>query len=436
VRSTHLCLAVLIGSCTPDVGTDAPPAVMEFETTASPPRVPEPTHVIINPGTRKLDFSLAGISVPADCAAQMAMPQAQCEFYQYLQTLDGYPTVTPARAPTSAALDPATLTAQNVVVIDAVARQVVTDVRVTFDPVNRYVVIVPAAGWSPGHLYVIGVRGYASGVKAAGDREVVASVPYYLLKQDGSISCGATTPAAVPDACPAFQLLASSMDPDVARGSVVQLEMLRGSYATFMTTELLAGLGGIPKEELAIYWAFPAHSAPVAELDPTAGKVPQQMGSNVLRVAVKGTLDPATLKATTATIPGTVTLLDLTAAAGSNLVAGLPPFDVTYDAGAIVLTTRQPLVAGHQYGVFLSTGVTSTDGKGLVPSPVSVLLAARGHLVDGAGKSQVSAVGDADAAQLEVGRAGLADLFDNPLIQALTGLDRARLAYVFALGAK
>jgi hypothetical protein len=409
---------------------------MEFEPTASPPRVPEPTHVIINPRTRRLDFSLAGITVPPDCAAQTVMPQAQCEFYQYLQTLDGYPTVTPARAPVTAALDPATLTAQNVVVIDVAGRQVVTDVTVTFDAVNRYLVIVPAAGWSLGHLYVVGVRGYPSGVKATDGREVVASVPYFLLKQDTSISCGATTPETVVDSCPAFQLLANSMTPTAARGSVVQLEMLRASYAAFMTVDLLGTPGRIPRSELAIYWAFPAHSSPVAEIDPATGKLPQQPENNVLRVAVKGALDPTTLKATSAGMPGSVTLLDLTAAAASNLVAGLPPFDVSYDAGAVVLTTRQPLVSGHQYGVFLSNAITSTDGKPLVPPPVSVLLAARGPLIDAAGKSQVSAVSNGDAAVLEAGRAGLAPLFDNVIIQALTGLDRARLAYVFVVAAK
>ena len=410
---------------------------MEFEPTTSPPRVPEPTHVIINPRTQRLDFSLAGITVPPDCAAQTVMPQAQCEFYQYLQTLDGYPTVTPARAPVTAALDPATLTAQNVVVIDVAARQVVTDVTVTFDTTNRYLVIVPTAGWSLGHLYVVGVRGYASGVKAVmgADREVVASVPYFLLKQDTSISCGATTPETVADSCPDFQLLASSMTTAAARGSVVQLEMLRASYATFMTTDLLGMPGGIPRDELAIYWAFRAHSSPVAEIGPP-NKVPQQPENNVLRVAVKGALDPTTLKATSAGMPGTVTLLDLTAVAASNLVAGLPPFDVSYDAGAIVLTTRQPLVTLHQYGLFLSNAITGADGKPLVAPPVSVLLAARGPLIDAAGKSQVSAVSDGDAAVLEAGRAGLAPLFDNDIVKAVTGLDRARLAYVFILAGR
>jgi hypothetical protein len=425
-------LALLTDACTPNLGTDVLPAVMEFDTTATPPRVPEPTHVIINPGTRRIDFRLANINVPANCAAQTDMPQAQCEFYQYLQTLDGFPTVTPARAPVSAALDPTALTPQNVVVVDAITRQVVAGVNVSFDAASKYLVIDPRAGWSLGHLYLVGVRGYASGVRSADGREVVASVPYYLLKQDGSISCGATSPDMVPESCPAFQLLASSMGTLVARAAVLQLEALRGEYARLMTIDLLGAVGGIPKDELAVYWAFPAHSAPVAELNPKAGKVPQVVSDTELRVAVKGDLDPATLQPTTAGKPGTVTLLDLTAVAGSNLMAGLPPFDVLLDAGSIVLRPRQALQPGHQYGIFLSTGITSADNKGLVPSPVSVLLSMHGKLVDAAGKSQVSAVSDADAALLEVGRAGLADLFDNAIVQALIGLDRTKVAYVFA----
>jgi hypothetical protein len=403
---------------------------MQFDTTATPPRVPEPTHVIINPGTRKIDFSLGGIAVPSDCAAQTAMPRAQCEFYQYLQTLDGYPTVTPARAPATAVLDPASLTPDNVVVVDAATGQLVKEVAISFDAAGKYLVIQPTAGWTPAHLYVLGVRGYASGVKGASGQEVVADVPYFLLKQDRSLSCNATTPAGVPDTCPTFQLLAAQMDPAAAKASVVQLEMLRQSYTALHATELLASVGGIPKGELAIYWAFPAHSSPVAELNPPA-KIPQVVSDRELRVAIKGAIDPATLRATTAGMPGTVLLMDLTETAGANLVGGLPAVDVSYETGAVVLRPRAPLITGHQYGVFLTTGITSLDGKPLVPSPVSFLLTARGPLVAG-GKSTVSAVGDADAAQLEAGRAALVDLFDNPLIQAVTGLDRAKTAYVFA----
>jgi hypothetical protein len=409
---------------------------MQFEPTATPPRVPEPTHVIINPGTRHIDFSLAGVTVPMDCATQTAMPRAQCEFYHYLQSLDGYPTVTPARAPVTAPLAATSLTPDNVVVVDAVTRQRFTDVTIGFDADNKYLVITPKNGWDLGRLYVAGVRGYGAGVKTVSGHDVVAPVPYYLLKGDSSISCNATTPDAVALTCPQLQLLATSMDLDAARTSVVQLEALRGSYQSLNALPLLEQVGGIPRAELAVYWAFPAHSNPVAELDPLAGKVPKVTPPNEVRVAVKGTIDPATLRPTVGGKAGTVTLMDLTATMGGNLVAGLPPVDVSYDGGAIVMRTHDPLVSGHMYGLFLGTGITTPapESKGLVPSPVSFLLTARGKLVDAMGKSQVSAVGDADAGLLEPGRAALADLFDNMLIQAVTGLDRATLAYVYSFG--
>ena len=61
--------------------------------------MPSPSGLIVNQTTHRIDFSLAGITIPDDCAAQTAMPQAACEFDQWLQTLDGYPTTTPATVP-------------------------------------------------------------------------------------------------------------------------------------------------------------------------------------------------------------------------------------------------------------------------------------------------------------------------------------------------
>jgi hypothetical protein len=437
VRSLHLACSiavVAVVACTPDIPTDPPfeAETMDFDPTARPPRVPEPSHVLINPGTGRLDFSLAGIPVPADCAMQMVMPQAQCEFYQYLQTLDGYPTVALARAPASSALDPETLTPANVVVIDATAREVVTDRVVVNDRVGRALTILPGGGWKVGRLYIIGVRGYERGVKAANGRQVVAPVPYVLLKQTTSLTCGATTPDAIPATCGAYGLLASQMDPAAARATVFQLEALRASFQMLQATELLDQVGGIPRNELAMFWAFPTHSAPVAELDPSAGVTPQVTPPSTIKVALKGMIDPAKIVVTTAGKPGTVTLMDLTSTAAADLLGGLPPVDVAYEAGAIVLRTRQPLAAGHQYGLFFTNGVTSPEGKGLVPSPVSFLLKARGPLADAAGKSQVSNVPDPLAPLLEDGRSALAELLENPLVQAVVGLDRAKLSYVYA----
>jgi len=420
----------LSAACTPEIGTDPVPASMPFDPTAVPPRVPEPTHVLVNPTTKRLDFAIAGITVPADCAAPGPLPQAQCEFYQYLQRLDGYPTVTPARTPAPGPIDPATLTPDNVVVVDATSGQVVREVTLGFDAAAGYLTITPKTRWDVGHLYVIGVRGYARGIKTGG-REIVAPVPYYLLKQDSSLTCGATAPEAIADTCPPYALLASSMAPAAARTTALQLEALRASYNQLHTTELLAMPGNIPRGELAMYWAFPTHSSPVAEVDPPTGAVPKLVDANTLSVTVNGALDPAKLVPTVAGKPGTVTLLDLTEVMAMNLAAGLPAFTASLQAPTLSLKTTAPLVPGHQYGLFLTSGITSPDGKPLVPSPVSFLLTARGALVKD-GKSQVGGVSDADAVMLESGRAALRELFDNAAIQVIIGLDRAKLAYVYA----
>src|SRR5262245_3372853 len=120
-------LAALAGACTPDVGSTPVPTSMQFDLTAMPPRVPQPTALIGNPQTGHIDFSLAGTPIPADCSTQTALTEAQCEFDQWLQTLDGFPSLTTASAPASAALDPATLTlGTNVVVFDTMAVAPVT----------------------------------------------------------------------------------------------------------------------------------------------------------------------------------------------------------------------------------------------------------------------------------------------------------------------
>src|SRR5688572_8963817 len=90
--------------CAPDIATDPLPEAMEFELQTTPPRAPEPSSLIVNRETGRIDFSLAGLSLPEDCSQQRVLSPAECEFDRYLETLDGYPTLSTARAPVTAAL--------------------------------------------------------------------------------------------------------------------------------------------------------------------------------------------------------------------------------------------------------------------------------------------------------------------------------------------
>jgi hypothetical protein len=448
MRATSLSIALLsmAGACTPDVVRDPIPEEMEFNPEAVPPRVPEPTSLIINPTTGLLDFSLAGTAVPADCGVVPETARAQCEFYRYLQTLDGYPTVSPARTPTTASgLDPATLTLvpdsdgdSNIVIVEAGRGFTQSSARVAvgFDAVNRYLTIAPRPSWGVGKFYWIAVRGYANGVRglsATGEeRMVVGSPTQALLKQETSLTCGATRAEDVDPHCPPVALLGQGRTEAAAAAAALQLESIRAGYAMAGAWDDVAA-AGLPKAEVAVLWGFPVHTASVAELDPKAGLVPRVTAPDEIRVAVQGPVDPVTVSAFVVSVQaGSVVTMDLTALQDNNTVGGFPVTDATFTDGAIVIKGRQPFVVGHQYGIFLKRAIRNPSGSPLVPSPVSVLLTARGVLVDGQGKSTVSAVSDADAAMLEEGRLQLAALFDEPIIGALTGIVREQLVYCFA----
>jgi hypothetical protein len=422
---------VSAASCTPDIGHDPVPEAMEFDTEAVPPRVPAPIGLIVNPATGHIDFGLAGTPLPDKCAESTAVSPAECEFDHYLETLDGFPTATPASAPATAPLDPATLTpGRNVVVVSTRTPAVLTNLALGFDVEKSALTLAPQPSWELGETYFVGVRGYGSGVRAASGSEVVGSPTMALLKQDSSLTCGATSAEAIDPSCPTLALLAQSQSDAAARANAVTLEAIRSSYAQGGLWQLFAA-AGLPKEEVAVAWGFPIQTASVAELDPTVGHVPEVTAADEIRVAVHGPVDPSTVTGfVVKQRPGTVMLMDLTEAGAGNLVAGFPLIDASFANGKVVIKGSAPFVSGHDYGVFMTNGLKSPDGAPLVPAPVTVLLTLPDPLVDAGGHSSISTVADADAVTLEAGRQQLATLFDS--LSAITGLTRKNVVYCFA----
>jgi len=440
-----IALAALAGACVPDVGSDPIPTAMQFDLTATPPRAPQPTFLVVNPVTKHIDFSLAGIDIPADCATQTALTQADCQFDQWLQTLNGFPSVTPASAPASGPLDPATLTLGGNVVAVAAARAMapVTDTTVRFDDASTSLTLSPPP-WTLGEFYWIGVRGYKNGVLDAAGRDVVGSPTMALLKQETSLTCDAATPADVDPHCPAYAVVAQgSPDAMTAAGRLIQLEQIRQAYLAGPAPGLggfdVMAAAGLPKEETAVLWGFPIHTNSVPVLVPPTEAVPRVPANNQILVGVQGPVDPTTVSAFVVTQHnGPVVVMDLTAAGAGDLSAGLPPVAAQYvqdpatGAGAIAIQAAAPFPAGHTIGLFFTNAITSPDGEPLVASPVSVLLTLTAPLVDGSGHSTVSGFSDADAATLEQGRQGLAQVLDNATLVALTGLTRSKIVYAYA----
>ncbi len=427
------CCALGLAGCTPDVGHDAPPEALEFDSQAVPPRVPQPTGLIINPLSGHIDFALAGTPLPADCAESEALSPAECAFDRYLESLDGYPSLTPATAPASAELDASTLTlGENVVVLSSREPGVVSDLELGFDAAGKQLVLRPKPSWALAEYYWLAVRGYAGGVRASDGSPVVGSPTIALLKQAEPLTCGAPTPEALDTSCPALRLLAQTQALDAAKQALFTLEAIRKSYEAAGVWQRMAA-AGLPKEEIAVLWGFPIHSSSVAEIEPAAGLVPQLVAADELRVAVHGPVEASTVSAFVLRERlGSVLLMDLTAAEAGDLVAGFPKISASYSQGEIVIHGERDFVKDHQYGVFLTRAITDPSGAPLAPAPISALLTSRFSLLDDAGNSAISSVADADAALLEVGRSSLAALFDNPVFGPLTGVAREDLVYCFA----
>ena len=61
---------------------------------------------------------------------------------------------------------------------------------------------------------------------SADGKEVVGDPAQYLLKQDTSLTCGATD-TNIDEKCPAFALLSQTMKPGDAAANLLQLEAVR-----------------------------------------------------------------------------------------------------------------------------------------------------------------------------------------------------------------
>jgi hypothetical protein len=126
--------------------------------------------------------------------------------------------------------------------------------------------------------------------------------------------------------------------------------------------------------------------------------------------------------------------MDLTELGAGHTLLGFPHVTASYSGGDIVIDADAPFVTGHTIGIFARKELTDAAGKPLVPSPISVLLRLQGALVDAQGHSQISTIADADAQQLEAGRAMLSALYGDPSLALVTSsfFKREDMVYAYA----
>jgi len=488
--ATALSIAVFagIGGCEPEIGNDPVPAFMEFDTATG--RIPEPTIAAVSQTTGMLDFAPLGFIVPKGIGACLEATDwpsvAECEFFQYLETLDGYPTLSSMRAPATATLDMASITYEGnvddtlVVLENGFSKVTAADgLLVSVNPDDNYVYIDNPNGWEVGTQYVGALRGYDNGVETTDGTRVIASVIYNLLKREDSLldcSLDAEDPpfynldAVVDEHCMYYELVHEMYaplipDPDVLHattvGLLLSLESLRQGYKgedgfSGMWDVTASDLGGnMPKDEVAVAWAWPTHSQTTVEVQPVLGMVPIIEGNNVLRLPFKGTIDASTLisfqgngdVATVYFLNATV-LAEVLAGSGS-IVDALPVFNTTLEGKEIVITADVPLIDGDQYIIMLAAKAEGDgrpddfgifDGppgevgsRPIVPSPLTVYLRSRGALVDADGNTLVSKMDSPTAVEAEEGRQQMAALLDADLFGTLThGIIRENVVYVYA----
>lgn len=431
---------------------------MVFDPTSSPPSVPIPTDLAMDPATGK-------VNAPIDPSKS----EAEQEFTRdYLNTLDGFPPLTSGAALVkNGDLDPSTVSAQTVIVTDMTAMDAPPAVTVAYDAATKTLTITPPeGGWTKGHHYAVAVVGGQNGVKGVGGKHVVASDVWALARSKASlVDCEDLESA---DCASALTLAPLSAE------QAVQLETLRRGLEPVL--DAFQAYMGVERKDVAVAWTFRVLSQPELlfnpDLDPAKAVIPfpnsllmdnatgkvklpvpaddpesaaLYMGLNTLdgfsttaplfseNALDKGALDLGELDESTV-VAGAVGLMNL------NPAGPAPEYKVCVDCAtsatpgtapqALQIVPMVPLDEKTGYGAFVTTALKDKDGKQVVPATAWALARLSNPLVDAGGKSTVSVLSDERANALEMMR-----LAYKPYLDALAAAGMARkdlaLAWTF-----
>ncbi|MBI3184322.1 MAG: hypothetical protein HYZ28_19485 [Myxococcales bacterium] len=430
--------------------TDDPQVV--FNPSATPPQVPVPNDLAIDPLTGL-------VNAPIDPSA----PEAQQEFTRdYLNTLDGFPVSATATASLLGAdLDPASVTAQTVLLVNLTGGPAVTP-TIGYDSDKRTVKVAPpATGWPKGARFAVAVLGGASGAKTSSGGTLVGSDVWALARSAASL----VTCQDLADATCAPTITAAPLTKEEA----LKLEALRRGYAPVLVA---LEAQGVVRADVALLWTFRVVSQSEAVFDPAKSVIPfpnnlllangkvnlpippgatpaqQQLigglntldgfsttapsvseNSDALGATDVAALDAATLAAATGFVKltpgGTPPKVKACLNCASSL---LPDGGTPTSPPQLQFVPEVPLDEKATYAAFLSTALKDTRGKPVMASPTFALMRSKATLVD-AGKSQVSGVSDLQAAALEPARLALKPLMD---ALELNGVPRKNVALTWA----
>ncbi|ADO68592.1 hypothetical protein [Stigmatella aurantiaca] len=479
-------LSVGASACVPDIAQDPPPnvALAQFDPSASPPVVPSPNDLAFDEATQRVNAPINPLTSPAE----------QEFTRDYLNTLNGFPVSAVATAKIAdldpSTINASTVRFIDLQAGTPVATPPVTPSISYNEDTDTLSIAPPATGWPKRGRYAVALIGGDNGLKGVGGKQVVGSATWSFINSDVPlVTCEELT---APDCRSRTDIIPSKETDPVKRladqnASALRLEQLRRSYSDII--KAIVGPNG-KREDVVLMWTYRIMDMPEVTFDPVGGVVPfpndlllkrtgnttqvqlpippnasptqQQLfaGLNTLDgfstssaiVSENGltqgileagsTLDAANLATATGvynlTGPTQPQVVPCISCASSRKPDGTPqggPQQLQFIPGVMEMKNGQPTLSPvplnekTTYAAVLTTDLKDTLGKQIAPPAVFALLRLS-HPLSVDGKSQVSAVSDAQAFALEPLRAGLKPLFDG--LEASAKLPRSKIALAWA----
>ncbi|HEY5927394.1 MAG TPA: hypothetical protein VIV11_37175 [Kofleriaceae bacterium] len=429
----HFALTVLVFAGCTSLELDPAQKIIHARFDPDASVIPMPTDVL-------RDAAAGRLNLPNDTDKERAkLNPTEAEFYDYLETLDGWSSLMSATVEFTGAIDPKSISDGTVQVWHwGIVPSRVTDVRMTLSADGKKLTLdPPRTGWLRGDRYVALVRGGDKGLKGLAGEKVECDAAFYFLRQLEALDT------------PQHEHAFPGENHDERVSNAARLEGIRedltGAFDYFANQEL-------PRADVAALWAFTVTKRTELAMDQPSQRIPLPI--DLMIEPSTGLVDvPAAPwdSEVEAEAKGRLAELDGAGLSSSQLFELTAPMNAAtiteaniklYELGAtptlvpatiellaskqhVVVTPKSGRLAEQtSYALVVTKDVQDALGQPPAIMPIGHFL--RSHtpvLVDG--KSQIHAIDDHDATKLEGSRQRLAAGLD------ALGRDRILAAWPF-----
>ncbi|WP_434347055.1 hypothetical protein ACN6A1_01450 [Myxococcus virescens] len=460
-------------ACTPDIAQDPPRSpedsvVAEFDPTGSPPVVPSPNDLAIVNGLVN-----APINPQASPAEQEFTRDYVNTLNGFPTTVTA---TTRIRGLEAGTVNANTVKVIDVYAGTPLAKPATPSYIGYNEETNLVTIIPPLpGGWPKGGRYAVAIIGGENGVKTTDGKPVIPSATWaFASSTEPLVTCDdldAPNCQTATELIPSTETEPAARLADQT-ASALRLEQLRRGYAPILKE--VSEQFSVKREDIVLLWTFSIMDHPEATFDPGNGVVPfpndllRNPATGKLALPVPPEAGPAqslilglnTLDGWSTTAPivsengakrGAIDTGSLLDANTVRLKIGFTPDDETepkttlrfvklnnhtsgtnpqvkvcFNCEPVVegltpapnspqqlqIVPEVPLDEATQYGVVMLRGMKDTMGRTVAPTAAQALMRMANPLVDANGKSQVAAVPDTLAQDLEPVRQGMQSLFD------------------------